>query len=147
MPCVSLHGKGFSEVFKCETHPKGHRTEEARDECLAKAERRAKRKAAKEADEARRQLNHESEPEEEYIRRRYCMGGDQPVNIAASLNRDYPRRKSPWTWADVIKVHVKHLNWPAEGVFSEYLRQNPDVLLPSELRKLAGGLGVEDAQA
>lgn len=122
--------------YVCETHPRGHRTEEARDACIAKAERRAKRKAAKEADEARRLSNREQEMEEAYIRRRFCAEGDKAVNVAAGLNRDYPKRKNPWSWSDVIAVHANHLNWPAPGVFSEYLRQNPQVLLPSEVRKL-----------
>lgn len=123
-------------MFKCETHTKGHRTEEARDACIAKAERRKERKAKAKAEEERRSANRLREPEEEYIRRRFCREQDKAVNVAAGLNRDYPKRENPWGWADVVEVHANHLNWPAEGVFLEYLRQNPKVLLPSELRKL-----------
>lgn len=132
--------------YACETHPKGHRTPEARDECLAKAERKAERARKKAKEEKRKANNRLKEPEEQYIRRRYCIEQTPAVNVAAGLNRDYPRGDRPWTWVEVVKSHAAHLRWPRPGEFNSYLQDHPDILLPSEVRKLAGEVGVEDAQ-
>ena len=127
-------------MYECASHAKGHRTEEARDECLKKAKRKAKREAAKKADVLRREDNCARESVDAYVKRRFCIEGTQAVNVAASLNRDYPHREGhgPYDWADVIEVHSLHLNWPRSGEIDTFLAENPKVLLPSEIRKLAG---------
>jgi len=127
-------------MYECGEHTRGHRTEEARAKCVALQERRAKRKAAKAADEKRRQENLERESVDAYVKRRFCTEGTPAVNVAASLNRDYPRRASgrPYDWAAVVTVHAEHLRWPVGREFEDWLAANPEILLPSELRKLAG---------
>lgn len=134
-------------MYECEEHTKGHRTEEARDACLEKAKRRAKRKAAKEADLLRREGNCARESVDAYVKRRFCIDGTPAINVAASLNRDYPRReRGPYSWVDVIEVHSLHLRWPVGTELQDYLSAHPEVLLPSELRKLAGE-SVESARS
>jgi len=127
-------------VYECEAHKRGHRSEEARDACVAKEERRAKREAAKKADTERREANLLRESVDAYVKRRFCIEGTPAVNVAASLNRDYPPRASgrPWDWAAVVTVHSEHIRWPIGTEFEDWLAAHPEVLLPSELRKLAG---------
>jgi len=121
-------------------HAKGHRTAEARDACFKKAQRRIEREAAKKADEKRRKANLEKESVDAYVKRRFCIEGTPAVNVAASLNRDYPRPEGgrPYDWAAVVTVHAEHLRWPVGTEFEDWLAANPEVLLPSEVRKLAG---------
>lgn len=126
-------------MYECRgEHAKGHRTEEARDACLAKQERRAKREAKKEADILRRENNCAREPVDDYVKRRFCIEQTPAVSVAASLNRDYPRRDRPYDWVSIIEIHAGHLRWPGPGQFERYLEQNPKVLLPSELRAKFG---------
>jgi hypothetical protein len=127
-------------MYECEAHKRGHRTEEARIACVARTERRARRALQKKADEERRQANLERESVDAYVKRRFCIEGTPAVNVAASLNRDYPRRGDgrPWDWAAVVTVHAEHLRWPVGTEFEDWLAAHPEVLLPSEVRKLAG---------
>jgi hypothetical protein len=135
-------------MYECfdKAHKKGHRTAEARNACIAKQKRRNERKKAKARDEARRRRNLERESVDAYVKRRFCIEGTQAVNVAASLNRDYPRREGrSYSWVDVIEVHSLHVRWPIGTQFEDYLSAHPEVLLPSEVRKLAGD-SVESAR-
>jgi len=121
-------------------HPKGHREKAARDACFKKSQRRIERENKKKADEKRRQRNLEKESVDAYVKRRFCTEGTPATNVAASLNRDYPRRASgrPYDWAAVVTIHAEHLRWPVGTEFEDWLAAHPEVLLPSEVRKLAG---------
>lgn len=129
-------------MYECkeEAHKRGHRTEAARDGCIAKQERRVRRALQKKADEERRQANLERESVDAYVKRRFCIEGTPAVNVAASLNRDYPPRSGgrPYDWAAVVTVHAEHIRWPVGTEFTDWLAAHPEVLLPSEVRKLAG---------
>ena len=126
-------------VFKCESHVRGHRSEEAATACGLRRERRLARLEKREQDSERRVVNQRRESETEFIRRRYCRDGELPERVAASLNRDYPRRDDrPWSWADVIAVHAEHLNWPTKEQLMDWLEKHPNVMLPSVVRKYAG---------
>lgn len=125
-------------MFECEAHVRGHRTEKARDACLAAAKRREERAERLAADVERRLANRRAESEYDYIRRRYCRDGSKAETVAASLNKDYPKREKPWGWADVITVHAEHLNWPTTDQLQVWLKEHPNVMLPSEVRKYAG---------
>ena len=128
-------------MYECESHKLGHRTEEARNACVKKAERRAQREAKKAEDIARREANLERESVSDYIKRRFCVEGVRPQNVAVSLQREYPPRADgkKWSWVHVVQEHAEnHIKWPEPGQFTEFLNNNPDVMLPSELRHKAG---------
>ena len=132
-------------MFKCKTHPRGHKTEEARDKCNQRLARRKARiqKAAK--DGKRRESNRANDPEADFIRRTIRREGLAPAKVAARLNRDYPKRVPPWNWAAVIEESSRSISWPTRESLRVWLEAHPKVMLPSEVRKRAG-YNVESAR-
>ena len=137
--CTPTSKVVVAEVFSCDDHVRGHRSEEAAVACRQRRERRRLRQEKREQDRERRLANQRDEPEQQFVRRRYCRDGDDPARVAKALNTDYPKREEgPWTWVDVITIHAEHLNWPTDDELKAWLEKHPKVLLPSELRKKAG---------
>ena len=132
-------------MYSCEEHTRGHRTEEARDACVAKQKRRAIRVEKKKKDERRRAKNQEDESEDAYIKRRWCVEQTPAVNVISGLNRDYPKRPDGQRWdlPKLCDVHSEHIRWDGIG---DWLKKHPKVLLPSEVRFRMGEVGVDEAK-
>lgn len=92
----------------CETCGKRHRDEELVAKCNLRAEKRAEREAAKQADIERRETNAKKVPPEMFIRMKIRREGMHPERVVTAINRDYPPKDGrPWTLYDVLEEDTK----------------------------------------
>lgn len=104
-------------MIDCETCGKRHRDEELVAKCKLRAEKRAEREAARQADIERRFKNRKDLPIHKFIARGMAEGRpwEGPNSILSGLKKDYPPpwggliKGREWTIWDMIEVDSRNL--------------------------------------